>query len=339
MTPELDALNTVLSQAPTTSLWCADENIGDFVPPVFNGSIISNRLDIAQHLQHTFTHTLFNDFDFSSINTPIEQVIFRIAKEKAINLHIIHQAIKYLAIGQSLILVGYKNEGINSLCSYIKDNFAVNISIDKHKAQLQSLHIALLEKPAKPVQTTYPELQQLNIDEFSFISKPGVFGWNKIDKGSELLMQAFAEQSIGVGKKQLLDLGCGYGYLSIYANKLGFNDIDATDNNAAALLACQANFDALGINGEVFADNFAENRLKKYDIILCNPPFHQGFDHKKKLTEVSITQAHKLLKPHGVAFFVTNQFIGIEKFAKQLFESSLLLEKSGGFKVYIFKKM
>lgn len=338
MVPEFHVLDNVLGHCSPASLWCADENTADFMPVVYNGKVLTNRFDIAQPLKAVNADTVFNDFDFQALPADnIDKIVFRIAKEKALNLHIIHQAFARLEKGQRLVLIGYKNEGIDSLAAYIKENFTSECELDKHKAQLRCFEFVCHGQRTTP--DDYAELQEISLkDGTHFFSKPGVFGWNKLDRGSVLLMQSFTKSVAVDDKKQILDLGCGYGYLSIQARKSGFAHIDATDNNAAAVIACQKNFAHFDIQGKVFADNHAEHCVKKYDIVLCNPPFHQGFDHRKNLTEVFIHQAYKLLKPKGEAYFVVNQFIGLEKIAAGLFEKCELLDKTEGFKVFLLKK-
>ncbi|MCK5881489.1 MAG: methyltransferase, partial [Sinobacterium sp.] len=160
--------------------------------------------------------------------------------------------------------------------------------------------------------------------------------WKKIDLGSRLLIEQFDkyQKKHGADTSQtLLDLGCGYGFLSIAAKQLGFNTIDATDNCAAALLSCEENFKQLSINGAVISSDCGDNISKHYDMILCNPPFHHGFDHDTSLTEKFVERSAKLLKKGGKAFFVVNEFVGIEKEANKHFTKQLLLDKNSGFKI------
>lgn len=346
MTPEIQLLDQILSDCNEHSIWCADENIAGFIPAAFKGNIISNRFDIAAQLQRQYPATYFCDFNFySSTIGSVQCIVFRIAKEKAINLHIIAEAFRYLQQGNKLILLGYKNEGINSLRSFIEENFDGEIIVTKHKKQLQLIEVISTGMQPKSITVSnYAALQKQVVGETVFFSKPGIFGWNKIDRGSELLIEALNSflsssasfSSLSLKNSTLLDLGCGYGYLSIKARELGFTNINATDNNAAAINACSHNFKLYDIQGDVIADNHAENHQKKYDIILCNPPFHKGFDHTKGLTKVFTQQSFALLKPGGMAFFVTNQFIAIEKIAEKLFSSTVLLLKKDGFKVHLF---
>src|SRR5690606_14598650 len=124
---------------------------------------------------------------------------------------------------------------------------------------------------------------------------PGIFGWNKLDRGSVLL----AEQAVAVlsgaalpgastsdvasgepasgGLGSVLDLGCGYGYLLLATADLPFSSRTATDNNAAAIIAAEANFDQRELAVTVTLDDCGAHLQEQFDVILCNPPFHHGF--------------------------------------------------------------
>lgn len=322
-------LQQLLQQAPENSLWCLGENSAELVGFSTTVSSVSNRFDLSQAI----AHCQFSDFDFSIYaDSSLDCIIFRIEKEKALNIHIIHQALHKLSAQGVFHLIGYKNEGIESLAKMLAKQTNSRIEKTKYK-QLQ--HLKVSQATHIDIENHYAQLQEFCINDVTFLSKPGVFGWQKIDKGSALLVQALAEQGSLNPDDKILDLGCGYGYLSLQAKQLGFNHIDATDNNAAALIACQANFNQRQIKGKVFADHIAQQAVSQaYDIVLCNPPFHQGFAHSKQLIHDFCYQAHRVLKKHGQAWFVVNQFIGIEAIAKPMFSQVERLNEAEGFRIY-----
>lgn len=323
-----ELLRQLLSSAPSDSLWCLGENSADSMDSSIAVNSLCNRFDLCQQL----SRCEFSDFDFSAFaDNSLRAIFFRIEKEKALNIHIIQQALVKLHPNGVFHLIGYKNEGIESLDKLISQHSDALINKKKHK-QLQHLQIS------KPTQCTiandYHTLQLFEKDDFSFLSKPGVFGWQKIDAGSQLLMNNIAQHGSPDASRKVLDIGCGYGYLSLRASALGFEHIDASDNNAAALIACQANFERLDIKGRVFADNIAQGATSQhYDLVLCNPPFHQGFAHSKQLIHDFCQQAHRCLKTGGTAWFVVNQFVGIEAAAKPLFKQVELIQQEQGFKI------
>ena len=172
------------------------------------------------------------------------------------------------------------------------------------------------------------------------LSKPGIFGYEKIDEGSELLL-TYAKKyldSHAITPQKILDLGCGYGLLSLMSAQWHPREIVATDNNAAALNAVSASAAANNIAIKVVADDAGENISEKFDALLCNPPFHQGFSVSGDLTLKFLRSASQKLTPDGIAFFVVNSFIGIEKKAEAFFSRQELLINNKKFKVFALKK-
>ena len=103
----------------------------------------------------------------------------------------------------------------------------------------------------------------------------GVFSRGRLDRGSELLLEA-----IDVGPCDLvLDLGCGYGALGIVAAKLSQGGhVILTDVNERAVSLARANVRANGVpNAEVrVGDLYAPVADLAFDHIVCNPPIRAG---------------------------------------------------------------
>jgi 16S rRNA (guanine1207-N2)-methyltransferase len=185
----------------------------------------------------------------------------------------------------------------------------------------------------------YRQSRQIALDSgLRLFSKPGLFGWNKLDAGSALLIEQLKQLSpLPNPLKSGVDLGCGYGFLTIAAASLNIckdiNNWILTDNNAAALQLAQQNLLNNQLNGEVIAADAGKGILAKADLLLCNPPFHQGFGIDGDLTDKFLQSAKRLLAPQGIALFVVNQFIPLERKAAPLFSQIKVIIDNGSFKV------
>jgi len=169
-----------------------------------------------------------------------------------------------------------------------------------------------------------------------FFSKPGQFGWQKTDAGSVFLL-ASLEQLAPAIPPHLLDLGCGYGYLAVGAATQIFNTAPAaitlTDNNAAALLAAEKNCALHQLTATLCAGDAGNTLSQKADLLLCNPPFHQGFSVSGDLTDKFLAAAARLTTHQGQALFVVNAFIPLEQKARRFFAHSQTLANNQQFKV------
>lgn len=317
-------------------LWVLDENAEYLASQLKHDAcqFLTNRWDINTLLDNQFCR--FSDFEFEGINN-IDTVFFRIPKEKAVAHHVINQSFLALNPGGQLIISGEKNDGIKTYEKKAALLFGQS-TIEKHK----NTYLVVLTKTTQ-AQTdkllddqNYSDSREISgIDGIRCYSKPGIFGWGKIDQGSELLIREFIKHSDKINKEsKILDLGCGWGYLALTLNTLGFNQIDASDNNAGAVTVLQKTIDENHLSMQVWADNCASKKSNCYNIVLCNPPFHKGFDHSYPLTDTFLSALKRLLKPSGCAFIVVNQFIPVEKFANQYFASIELLSNTNGFKVF-----
>jgi len=319
-------------------LLVADENCLDFPFGSLGAavSVLSNRYDVAERASQSGLNAAFSDFDFSPWHrVPPACILYRLSKEKAVVHYIANQSRKMLAPGGKLAIVGGKQEGIKTFAKTIGELFGTPAHLSKHGNLY--LHTATLSGETTPTadldDRDYTCLREITtLNGKPVFSKPGMFGWDKVDLGSALLAECLPA-FLPSDATTLLDLGCGYGYLSLAAHALGKYQITATDNCAAALIACQQNFTEHGIKGQVLADDCASNIQAKFDVILCNPPFHQGFHQDRGLTEKFLATTRRLLAPSGRALFVVNAFVPLEQLAHTRFGSVETVRHSGSFKV------
>jgi 16S rRNA (guanine1207-N2)-methyltransferase len=303
-------------------LMIADENLkGTSLQalPTDNIALITNRFELNEQAISAGFNSMFNDFDFSGFaDNHFEQILYRVSKEKLVTHHIINNARRLIKPGGTLILVGKKNDGIKAYTNKAGHYFGCKVKPKKQG----SAYIAVIQKQTTETPTlndgNYPKLRScLEINNNHVLSKPGLFGWNKIDQGSAFLADHLPDffQYFQSKPKFILDLGCGYGYLSLMASTYINAKFIATDNNAAAIAACSKNFLAFGIDGEVIAGNCAQNINQRFDAVLCNPPFHSGFGTDSQLTQQFVTSSYEHLNPGGKALFVANRFVPIESCA------------------------
>lgn len=335
------------SKNPAPCLLVADENLHgeDFSNIHPDTRIISNRFDIAQAAGKAGLDTRFSDFDFSAYPPGyFAGICYRVSKEKAVVEHIIDQARYLLRDGGELILCGAKNEGLKRYAGIAAKGFNGSSNIRKTGA----MYVARIIKPsptsccestaALDLSSNYNALIPIKIDPATTLyTKVGAFGSAKIDQGSQMLADYLDRFFSGyqTSPESLLDLGCGYGYLSACAARFDLARIVATDNCAGAIDTCQANMTRLQIPAQVIADDCAQGITEKFAAIVCNPPFHQGFKTVSALTEKFVRSAAQHLETGGKALFVVNQFVALEKIAGRMFRDVDVVERNQSFKLIV----
>lgn len=335
--PLLAALWRPLHRLPPPHLVIADENCRDapwqLLPP--GCRVLSNRWDVAEQARTAGLDTRFSDFDLSEWNESPGTIAYRVSKEKPVVHHILNEARRLLASDGHLILAGEKSEGIKGYASKMAKLFGQETRA--HKEGKQYYCNTVQSDPSaewEPLEDqNYCAIREVACQNGVRIhGKPGIFGWDRIDAGSAMLVAQLPELLGAAACKRLLDLGCGSGYLAALASQYT-QEVVATDNNAAALTVTARTFATNRINGLVVAGDCGDRVEPAFDLILCNPPFHQGFEHSGDLTRRFLQAAARLLHRQGQALFVVNAFIGLETLAIQYFSDCQVVARDRSFKV------
>ena len=109
---------------------------------------------------------------------------------------------------------------------------------------------------------------------FSFVSDNGVFSKNKIDYGSKLLVETILESKEKI--KNILDVGCGYGFIGIVLAKVKESQALLVDVNKRAIHLAKKNGKNNKVDIQVLESNCYEKVEGLFDIIVTNPPIHAG---------------------------------------------------------------
>ncbi|MCP8898885.1 class I SAM-dependent methyltransferase [Gilvimarinus xylanilyticus] len=333
------ALQWLLQQPDSgTCVWLCDEHFyghEHHLPRGEHHLYICNRYDITQAIQAAGRIALFSDFADADLPDSIDTLYYRISKEKPVVHRALNIARQRLNTGAQLHLAGLKNEGAKTYLDKAAKLLGAPKSTQKN-GSAYCASIALNERHTPLDDSDYNQLRALAKSP-DFITKPGQFGWQKVDEGSAFLLAQLKEHQALAQCDSLLDLGCGYGYLGVSAASELMNDPPAqlvlTDNNAAAILSARENLSGFQLQGEVIAGDCGDTVNGRFDRVLCNPPFHQGFSLSQDLTERFVKSAALHLHRKGCAWFVVNSFIPAEQKAKPYFKKIECIANNKQFKV------
>lgn len=173
-----------------------------------------------------------------------------------------------------------------------------------------------------------------NVQGTSLRARAGVFSWQKIDRGSQVLARNLPADLSGNGA----DLGAGWGYLSdkILSSYQHINTLNLVEAEWLALDMALKNLEPHNnrctINA-LWADVREERSLSNLDFVISNPPQHDAHGDDKNLTPAFIEKAHSMLKKGGTFYFVTPAHLPIETITRETFKSVNILTQEDGFKV------
>lgn len=169
---------------------------------------------------------------------------------------------------------------------------------------------------------------------FNFTSDLGVFSKDRLDFGSKLLVENYFKY--GTKKRNVLDVGCGYGFMGITISKIMDSYVDMIDVNKRAVHLANLNINNLKANALAFVSDIYSNIEKKYDVIISNPPIRAG----KKVYMNIILDAINYLNDDGELWFVINKDQGAKSLIEKIKDvyNVNVLDKDKGFFVILCKK-
>lgn len=145
----------------------------------------------------------------------------------------------------------------------------------------------------------------------------GVFGGARPDAGSLLLLESL-DRALAAGEldavTSTVDLGCGNGLLTAHlaaalpeARVLGSDDdLDAVASTRATLEASDLEREGVLVSWDDALSDVAEDSA---DLVLLNPPFHDGPGIDATLVRGLLDAAARVLRPGGQLWFVHNSHL------------------------------
>lgn len=245
-----------------------------------------------------------------------------------------------LSTGGVLYLSGANDMGIRSL---IDDAAAVfggahTLQTKRHSRVARSVAVAgqplpaWADEPGIALDSWYIFEATLAGGPRLIHSLPGVFSYDRLDAGTRLLLEYF---TVPPGAR-VLDLGCGYGVLGLVAAERGAAQVDLLDENMYAVAAARRTLADHGVAPArvELADVRAGAFRGPYDLVVTNPPFHQGKAVDYGASRGFVAYARELLAPGGRFVLVANSFLRYDTLLRQHFAEVELLAQTPGFQVW-----
>jgi 16S rRNA (guanine1207-N2)-methyltransferase len=163
-----------------------------------------------------------------------------------------------------------------------------------------------------------------------YLSRPGLFAWDRLDAGSQYLMKHLPKLS-GTGA----DLGSGFGYLSDEILKQSdVTRIDLYEAEGRALKLSKDNLKPYGARASFHWQDVTKGGIGPYDFIVANPPFHTDRADRTELGQAFIRRASEALNVGGVFYMVANRHLPYEATLRSAFKTVVMLGDDGAYKVY-----
>lgn len=282
--------------------------------------IVSHYFDYAQGRQAV-------EFNLENANVADLGVFYWTKNKQECQFQLL-QWLSQAAVGQELLVIGENRAGVRSVEKMLEP-FGNIAKIDSAR-RCGLYHFELKTVPTFDSKTFWKSycLHDLNV-----FSLPAVFSSAELDGGTSLLLSTFNKTDRLKGK--VLDLGCGAGVIGA-SLKQQFPKIQLTmsDIHAMALASSQRTLTENQLEGEVVASDVFSQITGRFDLIVSNPPFHDGVDTAYQAVEKLIQQAKAHLNKGGELRIVANAFLPYPDLLDRAFGRHEVLAKSNKFKIY-----
>jgi len=240
--------------------------------------------------------------------------------------HALALALSALAPGGRLIALGPKEKGGSRIRKEL-EGFGCAVAEDSKK----HWRICRTVRPDAPqgLDEAIAEGAPRHDPVLDLWTQPGIFSWDRIDEGTDLLLGALGPLS-GHGA----DLGSGLGLIgrAVLRDNPGVTALDCIELDARAIAAARRN-----LTDPRAAFHWLDVRdplpFAGLDFVVMNPPFHSGGRDDVGLGLAFLRQAKAVLKKGGALWLVANRHLPYEADLAALFAKSEAVAQSARFKV------
>lgn len=243
------------------------------------------------------------------------------------------QAVERAADGATVVASVANNQGARSLQDDL-ERLVGSVSVEsKNKCRVFWCVI----DPATIDQSLLADWRALDaprpVRDSSLLARAGLFSADAIDVASRLLAEHLPSGLFG----RAADLGAGYGYLAreLLARNPGLHAIDLYEAEARALDVACLNLASLQDRVEIGCHwlDVTRGLPQRYDVIVSNPPFHEGRADVPDLGRAFIIAAAQALNPGGCLWLVANRHLPYEAVLAAQFPHVRVVVVREGFKV------
>jgi len=167
-----------------------------------------------------------------------------------------------------------------------------------------------------------------------FSNDSNVFSREKLDIGTRFFLEHLPKGDYA----RILDLGCGNGIVGIAAKLLNPGaKLVFSDESRMAVASAERNYRAFYPDAEnaefVWTNSYAEGPADSFDLVLCNPPFHQGNTVGDFVAREMFEDARRVLKKGGLLRVIGNSHLRYPGLLARLFGNAKTVAKNPKFTV------
>ncbi|OXE37580.1 MAG: methyltransferase [Phenylobacterium zucineum] len=241
--------------------------------------------------------------------------------------YVIAQALRAVKVGGELNIFAPKDKGGSRLHKTLA-SFGCEVFEEarRHHRFCRVERPKVLERLDAALRAGAPR----RLDDTGLWTQPGVFSWDRLDRGTELLLKTLPDL-----KGRGADLGAGIGLLSLKVLTCAeVTELTLVELDRRAVRAAEHNLNDPRVRliwGDVRG---LDAQLTGLDFVVMNPPFHDGGQEDRTLGQAFIRAAAGRLRKGGVCWLTANRHLPYETVLQETFRQVDLRAEDGGYKIY-----
>ena len=263
---------------------------------------------------------------------PFETALVRLAKARDEQLMTAHAVLSVLAPGGRLVLYGGNDEGIRAAAKLIEPvaGPVETMGARGHGRVLSACKrgdVAALKGAL--ADWRIPGAMQIGATTQDWVTYPGVFAAGRLDEGTALLLSALPAVP---SRARVLDYGCGSGVIgaAIVAQEPAVL-LTMLDSDAVALEAARENVPGARV---MLGTSLSDVGTETFDLIVSNPPLHQGIAEDHALLESLVRDAPARLGSGGLLQMVVQRRVPLERLLAEHFGGVQVVAENSRFRVW-----
>jgi 16S rRNA (guanine1207-N2)-methyltransferase len=262
---------------------------------------------------------------------PHSSALIRLPKGRSAEAFALGATASVLAPGAPIILFGMNAEGIRSAAGRLRAVAGEigTLAVGYHARLWTGRRLADLEVP--PDLSGWCSHVDLTIagERRNWASYPGLFAADRIDEGTALLVGSLPRLKADA---KVLDYGCGSGLVAAHVAALQPDvRLDLLDQDAVALVAAAQNVPGTRL---ILGDSLRSAGDVRYDLIVSNPPIHQGVAEDRSVLDRLIGEAPRHLAEGGSLQLVVQRRVAVAEALEAAFGNCTPLAATGQFSVF-----
>jgi len=286
-------------------------------------------LNAEVHLSDCGAAVRGQTFDLVAIHAPREREVAR---------QCVRDAATLLRPGGRCYLAGATHGGAKSAIRYLEEIFGQAHLLAYKGGSRVALAVkgeeVRVDEAASEEYYRFRELiAQVRGKQYICLTRPGLFSWDRVDEGTRRLIESMEIEP----EERVLDLGCGYGLAGLVAADMApHGEVVLVDVDCVAVEAARRTLERNKFShAEVLLSDCGAAVLDRtFDVVITNPPFHQGHGVSYDVARQFIRDAAAVLRPGGRLYLVANRFIPYGREMEGLFQRVDFIYRDNRFQVW-----